>query len=165
MLANAARRSGAAARLLHAAKGRELKPAQALLTSSSPSRLHSAAAIAPELQRPPVTSHSEEEQAMRAAVSRFAEDAIKPHVQRMDSEGKMDKDILRQLFENGLMGVEVEEKYGGSEASFTSALITVEELARVDASIAVLCDIQNTLINNMFRFWGSEELKEEWLPR
>jgi alkylation response protein AidB-like acyl-CoA dehydrogenase len=60
---------------------------------------------------------------------------------------------------------EIPEQYGGSGMNFTSACLVVEELSRVDPSVSILVDIHNTLTNNAVRFWGSEELKEKWMPR
>ena len=83
----------------------------------------------------------------------------------MDREMKMDRGVLDALFANGLMGVEIPETYGGTGANFMSACLVVEELAKVDPSVSVLCDIQNTIINNMFAFHGSEALKDRYLPQ
>jgi len=111
------------------------------------------------------TTLTEDERMMQDAVAKFCSEQLAPHVRDMDREGKMNPEVIRGLFDNGLMGVEVDAEYGGTEASFMSAIIVVEELAKVDPSVSVLCDIHNTLIINMFKFWGSDELKEEWLPR
>lgn len=69
----------------------------------------------------------------------------------MDTKSMMDPAVISGLFENGLMGVEVPEEFGGSGLNFMSACIVVEEIAKVDPAVAVLVDIQNTLINNMLR--------------
>ena len=115
--------------------------------------------------RPAVTSLSEDEEMLRDAVAHFSSTTLQPHVAQMDRDSHMPKEILDGLFANGLMGVEMPEKWGGSGASFTSAILTIEELAKVDASVSVLVDIQNTLVNNMFKFWASPELQETWCPR
>lgn len=62
------------------------------------------------------------------------------------------------------MGIETSADHGGSESSFTSAIIAVEELAKVDASVAVLCDVHNTLVNSVLRIYGSDAIKDKWLP-
>merc|ERR1719215_1691065 len=98
-------------------------------------------------------------------VSKFAQEQIGPHVRSMDEAQKMNKDIIQGMFDNGLMGVEIDEKYGGSNASFMSAILVIEELAKVDASVSVCCDVQNTLVNNFFRLYAGEDLKERFLPR
>lgn len=64
-----------------------------------------------------------------------------------------------------MMGIEVEAKYGGTEASFLCSVLVIEELAKVDASVALLCDIQNTVINKLFRKHGTEEQKATYLPK
>jgi len=115
--------------------------------------------------RPAVTTFSEDEEMLREAVAAFASQQVQPLVATMDEESHMPKELIDDLFANGLLGVEMPEEWGGTNASFTSAILTIEELAKVDASVSVLVDIHNTLINNMFKFWASDELKEEWCPR
>lgn len=94
-------------------------------------------------------------------VSKFATDVIAPRVREMDETCIMDPAIISGLFENGLMGVEAPEEFGGSGLNFMSACIVVEEIAKVDPAVAVLVDIQNTLIINMLRCvlfsWVQEE--------
>ena len=116
-------------------------------------------------ERPAVTTFSEDEEMLRDAVAQFAESTVQPVVSQMDRDSMMTKEVLQGLFDNGLMGVEMPAELGGTDATFTSAILTIEELAKVDASVSVLVDIQNTLINNMFKFWASDELKETWGPR
>ncbi len=115
--------------------------------------------------RPALTQLSEDELQFRDAIRDFAENEIKPHVQKMDHEAQMRPELVKKLFEMGLMGVESPEQYGGAGATFTMACLAVEELARVDASISVLMDVQNTLVTNAFLKWGSEAIKEKYLPR
>ena len=113
----------------------------------------------------PLTTYSEDEQMFRASVREFAEGEIRPRVEEMDEHAKMSPDVVRQLFELGLMGVETPEEYGGAGASFFTAIIGVEELSRVDPSVGVLMDVQNTLVNNALIRWGSPEQKKKYLPR
>ncbi|CAM9513475.1 unnamed protein product [Ectocarpus fasciculatus] len=107
----------------------------------------------------------EEEEMIRDTVSKFAADVIGPRVRDMDTESTMDPAVVSGLFEHGLMGVEAPEEFGGSGLNFMSACIVVEEVAKVDPAVAVLVDIQNTLISNMLRFWGSRELQEKYFPK
>ncbi|RXK40007.1 acyl-CoA oxidase [Tremella mesenterica] len=107
---------------------------------------------------------TEEEEMVRETVRRYAEDVIGPKVREMDEAEKMDPAVVQGLFDNGLMGIETPADLGGSEASFTSAIIAVEELARVDPSVAVLCDVHNTLVNSVLRMYGNDHIKERWLP-
>src|ERR671921_1852271 len=113
----------------------------------------------------PLTSYSEDERMFRASVREFAEGEIRPRVEHMDEAAKMDPSIIKQLFDLGLMGIETPEDYGGAGASFFTAIIGVEELSRVDPSVGVLMDVQNTLVNNALIRWGTPEQKKKYLPR
>jgi alkylation response protein AidB-like acyl-CoA dehydrogenase len=113
----------------------------------------------------PLTTYSEDERMFRSSVREFAEGELRPRVERMDEEAKMDQAIIKQLFSLGLMGVETPEEYGGAGASFFTAIIGVEELSRVDPSVGVLMDVQNTLVNNALIRWGSTEQKKKYLTR
>jgi alkylation response protein AidB-like acyl-CoA dehydrogenase len=115
--------------------------------------------------RLPVTSLTEDENAVRDMVAQWAQTELAPHVRSMDRAGEMKPEIIQSLFDNGLMGMEIPEEFGGSGMNFTSACVAIEEIAKVDASFAILVDIQNTLTNNAIRFWGSPELQAEWLPK
>ncbi|KAJ2559051.1 hypothetical protein EV175_000511 [Coemansia sp. RSA 1933] len=108
---------------------------------------------------------SEDEEMMREMVSRFARDVVQPKVSEMDEAEKMDPAVIRGLFENGLMGVETPVDLGGAEASFMSAILVVEELAKIDPSVSVMCDVHNTLVNTVFRQFGSDHLKKTYLPQ
>src|SRR5476649_2546538 len=83
----------------------------------------------------------------------------------MDEKGVFDKDLIRQFFQLGLMGIEIPEQYGGGGGKFFEAILAVEEMSRVDASAGVVVDVQNTLVNNALLRWGSEEQKKHFLPR
>ena len=83
----------------------------------------------------------------------------------MDENEMMDKDVVEQLFEQGLMGVEIPEEYGGAGMNFTSAIVGIEELAKVDPSVSVLVDVHNTLVNTAVMKYASPELKKKWLPK
>ncbi|ORZ33600.1 acyl-CoA dehydrogenase/oxidase [Catenaria anguillulae PL171] len=106
---------------------------------------------------------TEEEAMMKEAAARFAREKVKPLVMKMDEEEKMDPSIIKGLFEQGFMGIEVPEEYGGSGSSFTSAIAVIEELAKIDPSVSVACDVQNTLVNTLFRTHGTPEIKEKYL--
>lgn len=113
----------------------------------------------------PLTVYSEDETMFRASVREFAEGEIKPLREEMDEHAKMNPGVLKHLFDLGLMGVETPEEYGGAGASFFTAIIGVEELSRVDPSVGVLMDVQNTLVNNALIRWGSPEQKKKYLTR
>ncbi|KAF9150629.1 hypothetical protein BG015_007541 [Linnemannia schmuckeri] len=85
---------------------------------------------------------TEDEALLKESVARFAQEQVLPKVQKMDETEKLDADVLKGLFEQGLMGIETDAKYDGSESSFMSAILTIEELAKVDPSISVICDVQ-----------------------
>jgi alkylation response protein AidB-like acyl-CoA dehydrogenase len=102
---------------------------------------------------------------MQESVAKFANEVIAPKVREMDENEMMDPAIVEQLFEQGLMGVEIPEEYGGAGMNFTSAIIGIEELARVDPSVSVMCDVHNTLVNTAILNWGSTEMKKKWLPK
>ncbi|HEX2209596.1 MAG TPA: acyl-CoA dehydrogenase [Longimicrobium sp.] len=113
----------------------------------------------------PLTALSEDEMMFRDAVRQFADEAVRPRVHAMDEKQQMDPALIPQFFELGLMGIEVPEEHGGTGASFFTAALVVEELSRVDASVGVFVDVQNTLVNNAFLRWGSEDLKARYLPQ
>ncbi|WP_374080384.1 acyl-CoA dehydrogenase [Bdellovibrio bacteriovorus] len=115
--------------------------------------------------RPALTMLSEDEAAFRDAVRAFAESEIKPHVTHMDEKAEMDPAIVKKLFEMGLMGIETPEKFGGAGSTFTMACLAVEEIGRVDGSVSVLVDVQNTLTTNAFLKWGTEAQKEKYLGK
>src|SRR5687767_11498206 len=92
----------------------------------------------------PLTTLSEDEQMFRDSVREFAEGEIRKRVERMDEAGQMDADLIQQCFDLGLMGIETPEEFGGAGGSFFQAILAVEELSRVDASVGVLVDVQNT---------------------
>ena len=113
----------------------------------------------------PLTVLSEEERMFQAAVRRFAREQVTPHVREMDEAARFRPDLLRQLFEMGLMAIGTPEEWGGQEGSFFQAVLAVEELAAVDASVALMVDVQNTLVANAVLRWASDEQKRRYLPR
>jgi len=108
---------------------------------------------------------TDEEQMLRETVVRFAEDVIAPKVREMDENESMDPEIIQGLFDTGLMGIETSEELGGAGFGFTSAIIAIEELAKVDPSVSVMCDVHNTLVNTVIRKYGSQAQKEKYLPK
>jgi alkylation response protein AidB-like acyl-CoA dehydrogenase len=113
----------------------------------------------------PVTDLSEDEAMFRDQVRQFAEERVRPLVSRMDKEAHIPRDLVDECFELGIMGVEIPDQYGGAGATFFMSILVVEELARVDASVAVLVDVQNTLVNNALLRWGNEEQKARYFPK
>ena len=111
----------------------------------------------------PLTTLSEDEQMFRASVREFAEGEIRPRVEEMDENAKLDPAVIKQCFKVGLMAIETPEEFGGAGASFFNAILAVEELSRVDASVGVFVDVQNTLVNNALIRWGNAEQKKKYL--
>jgi short-chain 2-methylacyl-CoA dehydrogenase len=113
----------------------------------------------------PLTVLSEEEKLFQASVREFAEAEIKPYVREMDEKQKIRPEIIQKCFELGLMGIEPGEEYGGSGGSFFMACLAIEELARVDPSISVCVDVNNTLTINAFLNYGTEVQKKKYITR
>ena len=118
-----------------------------------------------DIARAPLTALTEEEQMFRDMVRQFAEETIAPITMEMDQSARLRADLIPQLFELGLMGIEVPERWAGAGASFFTAALVVEELSRVDPSVGVFVDVQNTLVNNCLLRWGSDDVKDRYLPR
>ncbi|CAK0867359.1 unnamed protein product [Prorocentrum cordatum] len=102
---------------------------------------------------------------LRDSVAQFAREVISPRTQAMDEAGQMDADIIQACFEQGIMGVEVPTEHGGVGLGFTAACLAVEEIAKVDAAVAAMIDIHNTLLVRAFMEYGNEEQRDTWLPR
>ena len=116
--------------------------------------------------RPPLTALSEEERMFqddRASLRARAHSV--PYVREMDAAAAFRKDLLREMFELGLMGIEIPEEYGGQGGSFFQAVLAVEALAAVDPSAAVIVDVQNTITNNVIIRWGTDDQKRRYLPK
>ena len=114
---------------------------------------------------PALTQLAEDEVLLRDSVAEFADAQIRPLVREMDEHAKLPKELLKQLFDLGVMGIEIPEQYGGGGAKFFHSVLAVEALSAVDPSIGVLVDVQNTLVINAIIRWGSDELKARYLPR
>jgi alkylation response protein AidB-like acyl-CoA dehydrogenase len=114
--------------------------------------------------RPPLTDLTERERMFQEAVRDFATAEIAPNVARMDEAAQMDPELITQLFEMGLMGIEIPESLGGTGADFFTSVLIVEELSRVDPSVGVLVDVQNTLFINALLRWATDEQRERLLP-
>ena len=108
---------------------------------------------------------NEEETLFRDTVRRFAREQIAPHVREMDECGVFRKDLLQRFFDLGFMGIEIPEEYGGAGGSFFHCILAIEELSAVDPSAGVIVDVQNTIVNNVFLHYASDDLKQRYLPR
>jgi alkylation response protein AidB-like acyl-CoA dehydrogenase len=113
----------------------------------------------------PVANVTEDERLFRQSVLEFASREVQPHVRQMDEQAKMPRPLIDKLFDLGIMGIEIPDAYGGAGASFFHAVLAVEALSSVDPSVGVLVDVQNTLVINAILKWGSDDLKQRYLPR
>ena len=112
-----------------------------------------------------LTVLSEDEEMFRASVREFAEGEVRPRVEQMEHASKLDSDLIKQCFELGLMAIESPEEYGGAGSTIFNAIIAIEEIARVDASLSVFVDVHNTLVTNAFMRWGNDDLKKKYLSQ
>src|SRR3954454_10571655 len=113
----------------------------------------------------PLTVLNEDERMFQSTVRKFAREQIRPYVREMDDAAVFRKDIIRQFFELGLMGIEIPEEFGGQGGTFFQAILAVEELSAVDPSAGVIVDVQNTICNNALLRWASAEQKSKYLPK
>ena len=113
----------------------------------------------------PLTDLSEDEREFREVVRAFAEEKIRPQVRQMDERSCIPRALIDTCFELGLMGIEIPEEHGGSGATFFMSTIAIEELARVDPAVAVLVDVQNTLVNNALLRYANDAQKAKYFPR
>src|SRR3954462_5354629 len=111
----------------------------------------------------PLTLLTEEETMFREAVAGFAEEEVRPRVAAMESASKIDPALLPKYFDLGLMGIEVAEEYGGAAGSLFMVTLAVEEISKVDAASAIVCDVQNTLVNYPISRYGSDAQKAKYL--
>jgi alkylation response protein AidB-like acyl-CoA dehydrogenase len=111
----------------------------------------------------PLVAFSEDEQLFRDSIRQFAEERIRPLVRTMDEKQVMDSGLVQELFQMGVMGIEVPQEYGGGGGTFFEAILAVEEISKVDPSVGVLVDVQNTLVINALLRWGTAEQKKKYL--
>ena len=113
----------------------------------------------------PLTLLAEDERIFRDSVREFAEAQVRPLVREMDEHAKIPRALVDKLFDLGVMAIEIPETYGGTGATFFHSVLAVEELSRVDPSVGVLVDVQNTLVINALLRWGSDDVKRRYLPK
>src|SRR6476646_1219245 len=118
-----------------------------------------------ETTPPALTALSPDEQLFQTTVRKFAREQIRPYVREMDEAGVFRKDIIKQFFAMGLMGIEIPEEHGGQGGTFFQAILAVEELSAVDPSAGVIVDVQNTICNNALLRWATAEQKARDLRR
>jgi len=116
--------------------------------------------------RPPLSVFSETESMMKQSVQDFCKQHLPwEKVSQMDAESKLDKKVLEAAFNDGLMGIEIPEEFGGSGMTFFDSIIAIEELAKVDPAVSVIVDVQNTLVIRVLMDHGTDKQKQNWLPR
>lgn len=113
----------------------------------------------------PLTDLDEDERLFRSTVRQFAREQVLPYVREMDESGSFRKPILQQLFELGLMGIEIPEEFGGQGGNFFQAILAVEELSAVDPSVGIMVDVQNTIVINALLRWANDDQKRRFLPK
>jgi alkylation response protein AidB-like acyl-CoA dehydrogenase len=111
-----------------------------------------------------LTRLAEDERLLQASVRSFAEAEIRPRVRDMDEHARVERSLIDRLFDLGVMGIEVPEARGGTGGRFFHSVLVVEELSRVDPSVGVLVDVQNTLVVNALLRWGAPDLQARFLP-
>src|SRR6478752_7659334 len=114
---------------------------------------------------PALTRLAEDEVIFRDSVYEFADKEIRPLAREMDEHAKFSPELIKKLFELGVMSVEIPESFGGAGGTFFHSVLAVESLSRVDPSVGVLVDVQNTLVINAVMKWGSDEIKRKYLPK
>ena len=114
---------------------------------------------------PALTSLSEDERMFKEAIKSFALAEIEPLVREMESKQNINQKLITAMFEMGLMGIEIPEEFGGAQSSFFNTILLIEEISKFDPSVAILIDVQNTLVNNALCKWGSKEVQSTYLPK
>jgi butyryl-CoA dehydrogenase/short/branched chain acyl-CoA dehydrogenase len=111
----------------------------------------------------PLTQLSEEESLFYSTVRQFAQEKIEPLVRSMDDQQQFAAHLIPQLFELGLMGIEIPESLKGAGGTFFDAVLAIEAISTVDPAVAVLVDVHNTLVVNALRRWGTDAQQQHWL--
>ena len=113
----------------------------------------------------PLSHLSQEEVLFQQEVEKVARQHVAPHVMEMDEKEQMRAEIISQFFDLGLMAIEIPEKHGGVGGSFFMSILAVEALSKIDPAAAILVDVQNTLVNNVFKQWGTEKQQAYFFPK
>ncbi|KAJ5491309.1 Short/branched chain specific acyl-CoA dehydrogenase [Penicillium diatomitis] len=140
-----------------------VRPVQSAYAFSTSSRRREADLS--ELTPTPISLLTETESMMADMVSKFASEQIGPKVRDMDEAETMDPSVVEGLFEQGIMGIEIPEEFGGAGMNFTAAIVAIEELARIDPSVSVMADVHNTLVNTAIMKYGDAQSHRMWLPK
>jgi alkylation response protein AidB-like acyl-CoA dehydrogenase len=112
----------------------------------------------------PATALTSDEQLLRDTVRDFADRVVGPLAREMDATASMPRSLIDQLFALGLMGMCVPDTLGGAGSRFMHVVVAVEALSRVDPSVGLIVDVQNTLVVGALLRWGTPEQQRRWLP-
>jgi short/branched chain acyl-CoA dehydrogenase len=107
---------------------------------------------------------SHEHELVRDTVREFAREKVAPVAEELDREHRFPYDLVAELGELGLMGMTIPEEYGGAGADTVSYAIAIEELTRIDSSVAITVAAHHSLGTLPIYYYGSEEQKQQWLP-
>jgi alkylation response protein AidB-like acyl-CoA dehydrogenase len=108
---------------------------------------------------------SEEQELLRRTVREFSESKVAPVAEALDREERFPYELVKEMAELGLMGIPVPEEYGGAGADTVAYAIAIEELTRVDSSVAITVAAHTSLGTMPIFLYGSEEQKQEWVPQ
>ena len=108
---------------------------------------------------------SDEHELLRSTVREFAEAVVAPQAEELDREGRFPYEIVKGMADLGIMGITIPEEYGGGGSDTLSYAIAVEELARIDSSVSITMCAHHSLGTLPIHYFGTEEQKQEWLPR
>ena len=108
---------------------------------------------------------SPEQEMVREAARRFADNEIAPHVREWDRDESMDRSVVKSLASMGWLGATIPEDYGGMDLDNVSYCLVIEELGRVDSSVRGVVSVNVGLVGKTVLKWGSDEQKRQWLPK
>ncbi|GEN32214.1 alkylation response protein AidB-like acyl-CoA dehydrogenase [Cerasibacillus quisquiliarum] len=108
---------------------------------------------------------TEEQEMMRTMVRDFAQNEVAKEVERMETEDRFPIEVIKKMGELGLMGIPIDEKYGGSGMDFTSYIIAIHELSKVSASVGVILSVHTSVGTNPILYFGTEEQKQKYIPK
>jgi short-chain 2-methylacyl-CoA dehydrogenase len=108
---------------------------------------------------------TDEQELLRRTVRDFAESRVAPVAEELDREERFPYELVSELAELGLMGIPIPEEHGGAGADTVSYAIAIEELTRIDSSVAITVAAHTSLGTMPIYLFGNDEQKKEWLPR
>lgn len=112
-----------------------------------------------------LTRLPEGEQAFGEKVRNFAQTRIGPLVRQMDQQAEMPATLLRELFSEGLMGIEIPQKYGGRGGTFFETMLAIRELSKIDPGVSVCVHVHNALVITAMLRWATPRQRELYLPK